>query len=155
MLLPEPLYTKLKDGLTCLLATTGDDGYPHVGFAWAAARDEQTIWFTVDLDSRTLANLEQSGRAALQFVAEGNLIYLVKGPCIIAQSKLDAPPLTMGIWEMQVAEVRDQGWAGVQVAPLSYRFEGRGAEKFQAAERKAIAALTQKQSDESLTRDEM
>ncbi len=140
-MLTEPLLSKLKEGVTCLVVTTGEDEYPHVGFAWAAARDEQTVWFSVDLNSRTLANLERSGRAALQVIAPGNLIFLAKGPCIIAQSKLDAPPLTMCIWEMQVMEVRDQKWAGVQVAPLDYHFEGRGAESLQTAEAKALAAL--------------
>jgi hypothetical protein len=143
MNLPESLYTKLRDGLTCLLATTGEDGYPHIGFAWAAARDPQTVWFTVDLGSRTLANLQRTHQAALQFIAEGNLIFLVKGSVGIVRETLDAPPLTMCIWELMVEEVRDQRWAGVQVTPLGYRFEGRGAEKLQEAERKAIQAITQ------------
>ncbi len=141
-MLTEPLYSKLQQGLTCLLATTAADGYSHVGFAWAAARDEQTIWFTVDLGSNTLANLERAGKATLQFIAEGNLIFLVKGPAIIAQPKLNAPPFTMCVWEMSVEVVRDQSWASVQVNPLAYRFEGRGAEKFQAAERAALDAIT-------------
>ena len=139
-MITEPLLSKLTEGLACLLVTRGEDEYPHVGFAWAAARDDETVWFTVDLGSRTLANLERTGRASLEFIA-GDLLCLAKGPCIIAQSKLDAPPLTMCIWEMQVSEVRDQAWAGVQVAPLEYRFEGRGAEALQAAEQKALAAL--------------
>ncbi len=155
-MLSEPFYSKLHDGLTCLLATLGEDGYPHVGFAWAAARDTQTIWFTVDLGSHTLANLQRTHQAALQFIAEDNLAFLVKGTVGIAQEKLDAPPLTMCIWEMLVEEVRDQRWAGVQVAPLAYQFEGRGAEKFQEAEQKALATLRRSESpDDEFSRDDM
>ena len=141
MVLPDQLYSKLKKGLACVMATVGADEFPHIGFAWAAARDSNTIWFAVDTHSRARANIQRTRKAALEIVAPGNLLYLVQGDCAIVKEDIDAPPLAMSIAEMQVRDVRDQSWAGVQVAPLAFRFEGKGADKFIAAEKKALAAL--------------
>ncbi len=142
MNLPQKFFGALEKGLPCLMATQGADDFPHVGFAWAAARDAHTIWFSVDQDSRALANLKRTGKAALEFLAPGNLIFMAQGECRIVQDDLDAAPLRMSIAEMQVRDVRDQNWAGVQLTPLGFRFEGQGAEVFRAAEKKTLAALT-------------
>lgn len=139
--LPERLVAALRDGGTALLLTTGADGYPASAFTWVVAIDAATVRFGADLGTATLANLQRDGRGALQIIAEGNLVYLIKGEVRLARPRLEAAPMKVALMQMAVREVKDQSWQGVTVLPLRYDWAPDQRAAMEAMERAVYAEM--------------
>ena len=139
--LPEKLLAWLHPGGPALLLTMGEDGFPNVAYTWAAAPDARRIRFGADHGSATLANLQRDGRAALEFVGPGNLVFLVKGTTRMLQERIAAAPFRIALIEMVVTETKDQSWPGVIVAPLAYEWPEDQREAMRAMEQAVYVEL--------------
>jgi len=138
--LPEAPLAALSDGRAALLITPGADGFPAVAFTWAVALDATSVRFGADHGSSALANLERAGRASLQVVAGGPV--LVKGHAAPVRPSIEAARgLGIALWELFVAEVRDQSWPGVRVSPLEYEWAPEQRERMQAVEQAVLAEM--------------
>ncbi len=133
--LPARAVRALGAGLPAVLVTVGRDGLGHAVMTWAAAPGPRRIRFGVDAQTRTLANLRRTGRAVLQIVGPDNLLLLVKGRARQVRERIRAAAFPMELWELAVHEVKDQTFPGVVVAPLTYRWVGRGAAAMRRMER--------------------
>ncbi|GAB4350513.1 MAG: hypothetical protein Kow006_13380 [Gammaproteobacteria bacterium] len=126
--LPKPLFSYLNSGAMCLLMTVGEDGYPTDAFTWAAATDNKTVRFGVDVGSKTQANLNRDNRAAVQVIGPNNVVFLVKGEVRKIRERIEAAmPLEIEMWEMDVMGARDQSWPGA--APLPFAVQWSGEER--------------------------
>lgn len=139
--LPDVLLAALREGHAALLLTPGADGFPAAAFTWAVALDAGTVRFGADHGSSALANLEREGRASLQVLADG-LSFLLKGRAAPVKPSIDAArQLGVALWEMIVAEVRDQSWPGVRVGPLAYEWAPERRDQMLALERAVFAEM--------------
>ena len=139
--LPEKLLAWLRSGGPALLLTICEDGFPNVAYTWAAAPDARRVRFGADHGSATLANLQRDSRAALEFVAPGNLVFLVKGTTRTLRERIAAAPFRIALMEMAVAECKDQSWPGVTVAPLAYGWPEDQKEAMRAMEQAVYVEL--------------
>jgi hypothetical protein len=139
--LPDNLLALLRAGVPALLLTTGDDGYPNVAYTWAAAPDVRRVRFGADHGSASLANLQRDGRASLEIIAPGNLVFLVKGTASALKDRIAAAPFRIALMEMNVIEVKDQSWPGVAVTPLAYEWPADQREAMLKMEQAVYAEL--------------
>ena len=139
--IPDVLLASLGDGTPALLLTNGKDGYPNTAFTWIVARDFSQVLFGVDLGTSTLENIEREKRASLQVILPGNLVYLIKGPVRLAKERLDTAPLKMGVWMMDVQEVKDQSWPGVALYPFGYEWSADQREEMSVVEMHILAEM--------------
>lgn len=139
--LPPRALRELRRGLPAVLVTVGTDGWGHAVMTWAAAPGPELIRFGVDAATHTLANLRRTHRAALQIAGPDNLLLLVKGRARPVRERIRAAPFAMALWELAVGEVKDQTFPGVVVAPLAYRWVGRGAAAMRRMERAVYREL--------------
>ena len=139
--LPAPLLGVLERGTPALLLTVGADGSPTAAFTWCVASDPERVRFAVDHGSSALHNLERETRTAIEVVAEGGLVFLLKGRARLVKRALDAAAaLGMSLFEMQLLEARDQSWASVEVSPLRYEWTEPRAE-MEAVEAAILAEM--------------
>jgi quercetin dioxygenase-like cupin family protein len=108
--------------------------YANVAYTWAAAPDARRVRFGADHGSATLANLQHDGRASLQIVGPGNLVFLVKGAAQTIKDRIAAAPFRLALMELAMAEAKDQAWPGVTVAPLAYEWPADQREAMRAME---------------------
>jgi len=139
--LPDRLFRIMQPGIPVVLITVGADGWGHAALTWAAAAAADRVRFAVDHGSTTLANLERAGKATLQVIGAENTLALIKGPARALRPRIAAAPFGMAMWELQPAEVRDQTWGPVAVAPLAFRWTGPEADAMQGIERAVVAEL--------------
>ncbi len=139
--LPDRLAALLGAGAPAVLLTVGADGWAHAAMTWAVAIAPDRVRFVADHGSMTLANLERDGKAALQVIGRDNIVGLVKGPARMRRPRIEAAPFAMAMWEMAVAEVRDQAWAPVAVSPLAYEWRGPEAASLRRIEQAVVAEL--------------
>ena len=140
-ILPDRLAALLGAGAPAVLLTVGADGWAHAAMTWAVAVAPDRVRFVADHGSMTLANLERDGKAALQVIGRDDIIGLVKGPARMRRPRIEAAPFAMAMWEMAVAEVRDQAWAPVAVSPLAYEWRGPEAAVLRRIEQAVVAEL--------------
>lgn len=141
--LPASLLDVLKQGCPALLLTVGEDGFPATAYTWVVAVDPGNIRFGADHDSTTLANLQRAGKASLQIIASGNLIFLIKGTTSQVKSRIEAAPFKIAMMALEVAEVKDQSWPGVGVQPLAYDWAPDRREQMLAMERAVYEEMGQ------------
>ncbi|HKV45735.1 MAG TPA: pyridoxamine 5'-phosphate oxidase family protein [bacterium] len=139
--LPDRLAVLLRTGTPAVLVTVGGDGWGHAAMTWAVATAPQHVRFAVDHGSTTLANLESDGKAALQIIGPDNILALIKGRARMRRARIAAAPFAMALWEIAVAEVKDQSWGSVVVAPLAYEWTGPQAATLRHIEQAVIAEL--------------
>jgi hypothetical protein len=139
--LPDSLLNVLRTGSTALLVTMGEDGFPNTAFTWALAVNATTIRFGADHGSATLSNLEREGRASLQIIGEGNLIFLIKGTTRQIKLQIEAAPFKIAMLAMEVALVKDQSWPGVNIQPLRYEWSPEQRQEMLAMERAVYAEM--------------
>jgi hypothetical protein len=120
--LPNALLDVLKEGCPALLLTMGEDGFSSTAYTWIVALDSTSIRFGADHGSATLASLDREGRASIQLIGPGNLIFLIKGTTSPVKSQIEATPIKMAMMAMEVESVKDQSWPGVSVQPLAYEW---------------------------------
>ncbi|HET9000669.1 MAG TPA: pyridoxamine 5'-phosphate oxidase family protein [bacterium] len=139
--LPDRLAGLLRAGSPVVLLTVGADGWGHAAMTWAVAVAPDRVRFGVDHGSRTLANLERDGKAALQVIGRENILALIKGPAQMRRARIAAAPFPIALWEMAVTEVKDQSWAPVVVSPLAYEWTGPQADALRQIEQAVLAEL--------------
>jgi Pyridoxamine 5'-phosphate oxidase len=139
--LPDRLAGLLRAGSPVVLLTVGADGWGHAAMTWAVAVAPDRVRFGVDHGSTTLANLERDGKAALQVIGPENILALIKGPARMRGARIAAAPFPIAMWEMAVAEVKDQSWGPVVVSPLTYGWTGPQADALRQVERAVLAEL--------------
>lgn len=124
-----------------MLLTVGDDGFPNTAYTWAVAPDARRVRFGADYGSRTLDNLKRNGKSALQIVGPEGVLFLVKGQSSMIKEFIEAAPFRISMMEMSIAEVKDQSWAGVTVAPLCYHWPEQQRAERQAMEKTVFAEM--------------
>lgn len=139
--LAERAVRALRDGCPAVLVTVGADGWGHAVMTWAVALDAGRVRFAADWGTATLTNLERTGRAALQVIAAGDVLVLVKGEARQVRARIEAAPFAMAAWELAVREVRDQTFAGVSVRPLAFEWTGPEAAVLREVESRVLAEL--------------
>jgi hypothetical protein len=139
--LPDRVLDVLRPGSPVVLVTVGTDGWGHSALTWAVAVTQNRVRFGVDHGSATLANLERDGKATLQVIGAGNTLSLIKGPAQLLRERIEAAPFGMAMWELSVAEVRDQAWDPVAVSPLAFEWIGSQAEAMRKIEQAVLAEL--------------
>ncbi len=139
--LPDRLGGLLRAGSPVVLLTVGADGWGHAAMTWAVAVAPDRVRFGVDHGSRTLANLERDGKAALQVIGRESILALIKGPARMRRARIAAAPFPIALWEMAVTEVKDQSWAPVVVSPLAYEWTGPQADALRQIEQAVLAEL--------------
>jgi hypothetical protein len=144
--LPDSLLNVLKIGSPTLLLTVGEDGFPNTAFSWAVAVDSTTIHFGADHGSATLANLERTERASLQFIGQDNLVFLIKGTTRKVKFQIEAAPFKIAMMALDVAMVKDQSWPGVSMRPLTYDWSPEQRQEMLAMERAVYAEMREWQS---------
>lgn len=133
--LPAALWNVLRDGAPVLVLTAGADGFPNAAFTYALALDAQRVRFCIDDGSSTLSNLRVDARAALQIMAAGNFVYIIKGIAHVVKARLDAKSTPAALYELDVQQVKDQSWRGVTVSPLAYEWDAEQRAAMEALER--------------------
>jgi hypothetical protein len=136
-----PALDVLREGTPSVLVTVGEDGWGHAAMTWAVAVAPDRVRFGVDHATRTSANLERTGKAALEVVARDNIILLLKGPARMVRPRIESAPFAMSMWEVELTELKDQQFAGVVVAPLRFEWTGARAREMQAVERAILSEL--------------
>jgi hypothetical protein len=117
------LMAYLHPGAPALMLTTGADGYPASAYTWVVAPDAMRLRFGVDVGSSSMANLQRSGRAAIQVIGPGDISFLVKGEAGLIKERIEAAaPAKVMLWELAVTTARDQSWPGVSTTALSYEW---------------------------------
>jgi hypothetical protein len=139
--LSEPVWRVLQAGSPAILITTGEDGWGHGVMTWAVAVASDRVRFGVDHGTRTVANLQRTGKAALQVIARDNILVLIKGQARQVRARIDAAPFGMEMWEATLTEVKDQTFGGVIVSPLHFEWIGPRAEEMRAVERAVLEEL--------------
>ncbi|MGH8247628.1 MAG: pyridoxamine 5'-phosphate oxidase family protein [Gammaproteobacteria bacterium] len=134
--LPAALFEFLAQGQAGVLLTTGKDGYPNSAFTWLVATGNRTLQFVADIGSATLDNLVRESQAAIQILGAGNLTFLIKGKTRVVKPDLGSDTIRLAQVELAVESVKDQSWAGVTVAPLSFEWpeaQRQAMQKFEKA----------------------
>lgn len=139
--LPDRLAGLLRAGAPAMVLSVGADGFSHAAMTWAVAPGPDRVRFIADHASTTLANLRRDGRASLQVIGGDDLVALIKGPVRERRARVEAAPFPMAMWEMTVAEVKDQSWGPVTVSPLTYEWRGPDAEALRRIEQAVLAEL--------------
>ena len=139
--LSEQLVRFLRPGAPAIVVTVSADGWGHAAMTWAVARAEDRIRFVVDHGSTTQSNLARSSKAALQVIGREDIVALVKGDARECRARIEAAPFPMAMWEMTVADVKDQAWGPVAVAPLAYGWRGPDADALRRMEEAVLAEL--------------
>ena len=124
-----------------MLVTAGPDGWGHAVMTWAVALATDRVRFGVDHGTSTLANLQRTGKATLQVIGQENLLVLIKGHARQVRERIVAAPFAMAMWELVVAEVKDQTFSGVVVSPLAFEWTGPQAEELRRIERHVLAEM--------------
>lgn len=131
----------LRPGAPALVLSAGADGWPHAAMTWAVARSPEIVRFIVDEGSTTQRNLRRDGRASLQIVGRDDVVALVKGAARERRARVAAASFPMAMWELAVADVKDQSWGPVAVSPLSYEWRGPEAAALRRMEEAVLAEL--------------
>lgn len=138
--LPERLAGLLRAGVPAIVVSVGADGFGHAAMTWAVGAGDR-VRFVVDHGSTTETNLRRDGRASLQVIGRDDLVALLKGPARERRARIEAAPFPMAMWEMTVADVKDQAWGPVAVAPLAYDWRGPDADALRRMEQAVLAEL--------------
>ena len=143
--LPDRLAALLRTGTPAIVLSVGADGFGHAAMTWAVGRREaggaDLVRFIVDCGSTSEANLRRGGRASLQIVGPDDVLALIKGPARECRARIEAARFPMAMWELTVAQVKDQSWGPVAVAPLTYQWRGPEAETLRRMEQAVLAEL--------------
>jgi hypothetical protein len=139
--LPERLFRALPPGLPAVLITVDEDGFGYAVMTWAVALRPDRMRFVADHRSRTLANLLRTGKASVEIIARDNALAMVKGAVRQVRERVGAAPFGMAMWEMSVADIRDQTWEHVVVSPLTFEWVGAKADEMRCIEQAVLAEL--------------
>lgn len=116
------LATLLAAGTPAILLTVDESGFPHTAFTYAITTEAHRLAVAVDEATRTLANLERTGKASVQILGGGNIVYLLKGRVYVSSGRLTASPVPSRRAEIEIQSVKNQAWSGVAVEALAYHY---------------------------------
>jgi len=141
MMMSHRIFQTLQPGLPSVLITVDEEGFGHAVMTWAVAAASDRVRFAADHRSRTLANLQRTGKAGLEIIGPGNILAMIKGPARQVRERLQAAPFGMALWELTVTDVKDQAWENVTVSPLTFQWVGPKAEEMRRMEAAVLAEL--------------
>ncbi|WP_163101362.1 pyridoxamine 5'-phosphate oxidase family protein [Peribacillus alkalitolerans] len=112
----QPLFDALQKEHYVTLATIDyETGGPNVNaISWTLAKNEQTIYFSIDNRSRIVENIKANAVAVITLIANEST-YSISGKATIKQEKLDGVPLKLALIELNVKEVRDVMFYGSKI----------------------------------------
>jgi uncharacterized pyridoxamine 5'-phosphate oxidase family protein len=112
----QPLFDALQKEHYVTLATIDyETGGPNVNaISWTLAKDEQTIYFSIDNRSRIVENIKANSAVVITLIANEST-YSISGKATIKQEKLDGVPLKLALIELNVKEVRDVMFYGSKI----------------------------------------
>jgi pyridoxamine 5'-phosphate oxidase-like protein len=147
--LTDRLAGLLRAGAPAILISVGADGWAHAAMTWAVAAGRNPVCrgavggvrFVVDHGSTTQGNLARNSKAALQVIGRDDVVALIKGDARERRARIEAATFPMAMWEMTVADVKDQAWGPVVVAPLAYDWRGPDADVLRRMEQAVLAEL--------------
>lgn len=145
--LPAPLTEALCQGAPVFVLTNGADGFPNAALTYALALDAVRVRFCIDVKTATYRNLEHDARAALQIVSAENRVCLVKGVARRVRAEMTSKGTPSALFELQVAQVKDQAWRGVTVAPLTYEWDEPNRAQMLALEQAVFAEMQSAAND--------
>ncbi|MED4203362.1 pyridoxamine 5'-phosphate oxidase family protein [Neobacillus mesonae] len=129
----QPLYDELQKERFVTLATIDyETGGPNVSaISWVLAKDESTIYFSVDNRSRILENIAANNKVVINLIANEST-YSIAGEAIIKEERLQDVPLKLALIEVSINEVRDVMFYGSKiVSEVQYdkTYDKRAAER--------------------------
>ncbi|WP_066395550.1 pyridoxamine 5'-phosphate oxidase family protein [Neobacillus mesonae] len=129
----QPLYDELQKERFVTLATIDyETGGPNVSaISWVLAKDESTIYFSVDNRSRILENIAANNKVVINLIANEST-YSIAGEAIIKEEILQDVPLKLALIEVSINEVRDVMFYGSKiVSEIQYdkTYDKRAAER--------------------------
>ncbi|AZU61383.1 pyridoxamine 5'-phosphate oxidase family protein [Neobacillus mesonae] len=129
----QPLYDELQKERFVTLATIDyETGGPNVSaISWVLAKDESTIYFSVDNRSRILENIAANNKVVINLIANEST-YSIAGEAIIKEERLQDVPLKLALIEVSINEVRDVMFYGSKiVSEIQYdkTYDKRAAER--------------------------
>ncbi len=139
--MPDDLFQVLSAGVPAILLTVDENGFAHTAFTFAAARQPNGVAVVVDDGSRSLANIERTGRASLEVLAPDNLVYLLKGMVRLSSTRLTSSPLPSRRAEIELVSVKNQAWPEIAVSPLSYDYSTHARAHWSSAVPRIYAEL--------------
>jgi predicted pyridoxine 5'-phosphate oxidase superfamily flavin-nucleotide-binding protein len=105
--LPERVVGFLQGGRTTVVATADREGNPWTGvMSWVRARDARTVLMIVAKHSRSLQNIRENGKVALQLLGD-DFVYGVTGRARVAEESIEGAPVPAAMVEVEVLEVKD------------------------------------------------
>ncbi|WML49389.1 pyridoxamine 5'-phosphate oxidase family protein [Neobacillus sp. PS3-34] len=112
----EPLLNELQKEKFVTLATIDHEtGGPNVSaISWVIAKDESTIYFSVDNRSRIVQNISQNNKIVLNVIANEST-YSISGQAAVKEEKLSGVPLKLALIELKINEVRDVMFYGSKI----------------------------------------
>lgn len=124
--MPQHLVQFLLGGQTCVVATVDEQGAPNTTLmTWVVARNPQTLAVAVDSRSRSMKNLRQNAKVAIEVLGD-DLCYGIRGTAVVEKEAMASAPFPCALIAVKVEDVRDHGAAGVRFVGPSYSFhEGK------------------------------
>ncbi|MEH7436056.1 pyridoxamine 5'-phosphate oxidase family protein [Neobacillus drentensis] len=112
----KPLYDELQKERFVTLATVDHEtGGPNVSaISWVLAKDENTIYFSVDNRSRILENINKNNMVVINLIANEST-YSIQGEAQIKVERLEEVPLKLALVEVAIKEVRDVMFYGSKI----------------------------------------
>lgn len=123
------------------IITVDEDGYPRTSFTWVVTTAIHLLRFGADHDSTLLEDIERLGRVAVQIVTDEGQPYLIKGTARVVHDPIESAPFPMALIELDIEDVLDQSWVGVNVAPLRYEWAPERQEQMSEVEQAIYAEM--------------
>lgn len=139
--MPDDLLRVLHAGVPAILLTVDENGFAHTAFTFAAAGQPNRVAVVVDDGSRSLANIERTGRASLEVLAPDNLVYLLKGMARLSSTRLTSSPVPSRRAEIELVSVKNQAWPEIAVSPLEYDYSTHARAHWESAVPRIYAEL--------------
>ncbi|MDP4085680.1 MAG: pyridoxamine 5'-phosphate oxidase family protein [Bacillota bacterium] len=112
----KPLFDILqKERFVTISTVDFETGGPNVSaISWILAKDELTIYFSVDNRSRVIQNILQNKMVVINLIANEST-YSIGGEATVKQEKLSNVPLKLALVEVKIKEVRDVMFYGSKI----------------------------------------
>lgn len=114
------VFGGLHMGVTGLLLTVDELGWPHAAFTWMATPEPHRFRAVADRGSTTLVNLERTHKGAVEVIVAEGTPWLIKGTLNHVIGEIPGCRLPLAVVELQIVSVRNQAWGPVTVSPIRY-----------------------------------
>jgi uncharacterized pyridoxamine 5'-phosphate oxidase family protein len=112
----KPLFDELQKERFVTVATVDhQSGGPNISsISWVLAKDESTIYFSVDNRSRILENLSKNDQVVINLIANEST-YAIHGQAQIIEERLKDVPLKLALVQVTITAVRDVMFYGSKI----------------------------------------